>query len=99
MKKPTLQDILEEGIRYFAQVMPDNEYDLFYNPTRHKVLTILNVLDRGVQHYVQIAREEYKREKAERRSPIEEALGIKLKDRNAMPGCDGPDSSEGRRYE
>ena len=95
MKRPTLQDILEEGIRYYAQLEEYAYLDLCdapvpYKNTRENRLTILDVLNKGVQHYVQIAREEYKKDEKKSAEPKKQTLPL---------GWDGPDSSEGRRYE
>lgn len=101
MNKPTLQDILEEGIRYYAQLedflyqdfcnrpVPDNA-PIHYKNAHGNRLTILDVLNKGVQHYVQIAREEYKKDEKKSTEPKKQTLPLI---------GDWPDSSEGRRYE
>lgn len=96
MKEPTLQDILEEGIRYYAQRWDSVNFlmDKMTEPNNNNGLTLLQVLDKGVQHYVRRAHEEYERIKR-----MEEKTRKPAEPMRNITGINLPDSSEGRRYE
>lgn len=97
MKEPTLQDILEKGIQYYARREWEGDSGRLWNSPvlpYNDSPTILQVLDKGIQHYIRIDHEEYvriKRIEEKTRKPVEPIRNI--------TGIDLPDSSEGRRYE
>jgi hypothetical protein len=88
MKEPTLQDIIDKGIQYYARQWDTDAEHIRYNNSP----TIVDVLNKGIQHYVLIASEEYKQEEKARRSAEQK--------KNTIFGYEfSHDSSEGRRYE